>query len=251
VRDQVDPTADEHLARFVVGSHRKHHPQTKTANNDGEENMETEHVTAVEDEDGEMIEPIPQDILRKYILYAREKIRPKLNYIDKDRVSRLYSELRRESLVTGSVPITVRHIESVIRCSEANARIHLREMVSKDDVDIGIQVVLDSFIDTQKFSVMRSMRQTFSKYLNQNRSASDLLIFTLKSLVREQINYNRSKRPEDAGFIDTIEIPEKLFASRAARVRQDINLTQFYASTTFAKHRFSYNPERRTIIQTF
>ncbi len=28
VRDTVDPVEDERLARFVVGSHRKHHPNS-------------------------------------------------------------------------------------------------------------------------------------------------------------------------------------------------------------------------------
>ena len=43
----------------------------------------------------------------------------------------MYSELRRESMTTGSVPITVRHIESILRMAEANAKMHLREFVSQ------------------------------------------------------------------------------------------------------------------------
>ena len=38
------------------------------------------------------------------------------------KVSKMYSDLRRESMATGSIPITVRHIESVIRLAEANAK---------------------------------------------------------------------------------------------------------------------------------
>jgi len=60
---------------------------------------------------------------------------------------------------TGSIPITVRHVESIIRIAEANARMHLREYVHSDDVDMAIRVMLESFIDTQKFAVMRSMRK--------------------------------------------------------------------------------------------
>lgn len=60
---------------------------------------------------------------------------------------------------TGSIPITVRHIESMIRMAEAHARIHLRDYVIEDDVSMAIRVMLESFIDTQKFSVMRSMRK--------------------------------------------------------------------------------------------
>lgn len=60
---------------------------------------------------------------------------------------------------TGSIPITVRHIESMIRMAEAHAKMHLRDYVLEDDVNMAIRVMLESFIDTQKFSVMRSMRK--------------------------------------------------------------------------------------------
>ena len=72
------------------------------------------------------MEKIPQDLLKKYILYAREKVHPKLHQMDQDKVAKMYSDLRRESMATGSVPITVRHIESMIRIAEANAKMHLR-----------------------------------------------------------------------------------------------------------------------------
>ena len=66
---------------------------------------------------------------------------------------------------TGSIPITVRHIESIIRAAEAHARMHLREYVHSDDVDMAIRVTLESFIDTQKYSVMRNMRKVGCKGL--------------------------------------------------------------------------------------
>lgn len=53
-------------------------------------------------------------------------------------VARLYSDLRRESAASGGVPIAVRHIESVMRMAEARARMHLRESVREDDVDVAI-----------------------------------------------------------------------------------------------------------------
>ena len=36
---------------------------------------------------------------------------------------------------------------------------HLREYVHSDDVDMAIRVMLESFIDTQKYAVMRNMRK--------------------------------------------------------------------------------------------
>ena len=43
---------------------------------------------------------IPQDLLRKYIMYAKETVHPKLQQMDQDKVAQLYAELRRESLVS-------------------------------------------------------------------------------------------------------------------------------------------------------
>lgn len=60
---------------------------------------------------------------------------------------------------TGSLPITVRHIESIIRMAEASAKMHLRDHVQESDMNLAIRMVLDSFVETQKYSVMKSMRQ--------------------------------------------------------------------------------------------
>jgi len=48
--------------------------------------------------------------------------------------------------------------------AEANARIHLREYVQEDDVNMAIRMMLESFVETQKYSVMKSMK---SVSLNQ------------------------------------------------------------------------------------
>jgi cell division protein FtsX len=44
------------------------------------------------------------------------------------------------------VPIAVRHIESIIRMSEAHAKMHLRDHVRDDDVNVAISVMLHSFL---------------------------------------------------------------------------------------------------------
>ena len=51
----------------------------------------------------------------------------------------------------------------MIRMAESHAKMHLREYVREDDVNMAIRVMLESFIDTQKFSVMRNMKKV-SRY---------------------------------------------------------------------------------------
>ncbi len=45
------------------------------------------------------LELIPQELLRKYITYAKENIHPKLHDLPQEKVAKMYSELRRESMV--------------------------------------------------------------------------------------------------------------------------------------------------------
>ena len=117
VRDTVDPAEDERLASFVVNSHGRAHPSANSV--DANQNaMEAEHDTEMRDQQVNGGEPkqegeIPQELLRKYILYAREKCRPKLYQIDQDKVARLFADMRRESLATGAYPITVSTIYSL------------------------------------------------------------------------------------------------------------------------------------------
>lgn len=54
------------LARFVVGSHIKHHPSNKEAG------VAVEDVVLHNTSD---VPPIPQELLRKYIIYAKERVR--------------------------------------------------------------------------------------------------------------------------------------------------------------------------------
>ena len=123
-----------------------------------------------------MCQLIPQDLLRKYIMYAREKVRPKLYDLDSEKLSRLFADLRRESIATGSFPITVRHLESMIRMAEASARMSLREYVRADDVDLAISVAIESFVNAQKMSIKKTL-QRVREHLPSLFLSSSLVFF--------------------------------------------------------------------------
>lgn len=88
VRDEVDLATDRRLANFVVGSHAKHHPRNEI----------TESEEPMQNEDG--LELIPQDVLKKYIVYAKQNIKPKLHKMDQEKISKMYSQLRQEAMVS-------------------------------------------------------------------------------------------------------------------------------------------------------
>lgn len=155
VRDTVDSVQDELLARFVTESHMRNHPSNKSADDMNHD----EESTAFNIPNTFGVDIIPQELLKKYIVYSKEKVHPRLNHMDQDKVSRIYTDLRKESSNTGSIPITVRHIESIIRISEAHARMHLREYVNEDDVNMAVRIAIESFVDTQKYSITKTMRR--------------------------------------------------------------------------------------------
>ncbi|KAL1396314.1 hypothetical protein pipiens_010602 [Culex pipiens pipiens] len=230
VKDEFDPMQDQHLARFVVGSHIRNHP--------------TMEETIPESQPTDSMQ-IPQDLLKKYIVYSKENVHPKLTNMDQDKIAKMYSQLRQESLSTGSLPITVRHIESVIRMSEAHARMHLRDTVQDVDVNMAIRMMLESFIEAQKFSVMKKMRSTFQKYLSFQKDHSELLFFILRQLTLDQLAYLRCKEGPRATHV---EVMEKDLIERAKAI--DIhNMKQFYESELFKKNGFSYDAKRKTILQ--
>ena len=98
-------------------------------------------------------------------MYAREKIQPKLHALDQNKLEGLYADLRRESQATGSYPITVRHLESMIRMAEASAKMALREYVRADDIDLAIEVAVGSFVSAQKMSIKKTLQRVGSIYL--------------------------------------------------------------------------------------
>ena len=103
-------------------------------------------------------------MLKKYMMYARRFVHPKLNEIDIEKVTNFYKDIRKESLAVGGIPIAVRHIESVLRMSEAHAKMHLRDYVRSDDIDFAIDMMLESFLQSQKISVARSLSKKLEKY---------------------------------------------------------------------------------------
>jgi DNA replication licensing factor MCM2 len=61
VKDEFDPMLDHFLAEFVVSSHMRHHPNSDI--------VESSQTNGLE---------IPQELLKKYIVYSKENVRPKI-----------------------------------------------------------------------------------------------------------------------------------------------------------------------------
>lgn len=68
---------------------------------------------------------IPDAVLRQYIIYARKYCQPELRSQDEERLTTFYSKLREATSRNGGLPMTVRHLESIMRMATANAKMRL------------------------------------------------------------------------------------------------------------------------------
>jgi len=87
--------------------------------------------------------PIPTEKLRKYISYSK-RINPKIPEEIQHYIIDFYLEMRRASLNQGqdaAVMITNRQLESLIRITEARARLHLREEATPEDAEAAISII--------------------------------------------------------------------------------------------------------------
>ena len=90
---------------------------------------------------------ISPDILKKYVIYARRYVRPRLTPQARKLIEEFFVEMRSSALsyqAQGSqapIPITARQLEAIIRLAEAHARMALRDEVLEEDAEAAIRLM--------------------------------------------------------------------------------------------------------------
>mmetsp|Transcript_16885 Transcript_16885/g.25436 ORF Transcript_16885/g.25436 Transcript_16885/m.25436 type:complete len:417 (-) Transcript_16885:132-1382(-) len=96
------------------------------------------------------------DIVRKYIEYSRRYCHPRLTAPAAKVLQKHYMTMRATSsdgysagpsCGDGTMPVTTRHLESLIRLSQARARLELREEVSEGDAIDVVDMLHESLLD--------------------------------------------------------------------------------------------------------
>ncbi|HDN17989.1 MAG TPA: minichromosome maintenance protein MCM [Candidatus Bathyarchaeota archaeon] len=111
LRDKPDPERDSQLAQHILDYHR-----------------------GVGVASAGMLSP---EVLKSYLSYARN-LSPVLTEEAAERIKEFFLEMRRKSV--GSITITPRQLESIIRLAEAKAKIHLRSEIKVEDVETAIRI---------------------------------------------------------------------------------------------------------------
>ncbi|XP_050221572.1 DNA replication licensing factor MCM2 [Mercurialis annua] len=242
VKDVVDPVADEMLAKFVVDSHFKSQPKGGNTNTDDLSESQEGGMASARSIDPEIL---PQDLLKKYITYAKLNVFPRLHDSDMEKLTQVYAELRKESSHGQGVPIAVRHIESMIRMSEAHARMHLRHHVTEEDVDMAIRVLLNSFISTQKYGVQRALQKSFRKYITYKMDYNRMLLNLLQELVNRALRFEEIISGSISGLTHIDVKVEDLRNMAEERGISDLN--PFFISIDFTAANFELDSEGQVI----
>jgi DNA replication licensing factor MCM2 len=226
IKDESDPLQDERLADHVISSHIRSHPAA-TVNDKA--------VRPKLQEKKSHIEPIDQDLLKKYIIYARQRVKPQITDIDKDKLANFYKDIRAEAFRSGGAPMTARHIESIIRLAEASAKIELRQHVNSGDLDFAISIMLESFIQSQKHAIAEELRKNFRRYVTQATSLSDQFMQLLLKLFRDKAEDLASLGAEVV--LSEVAVPMTDVVSRIERQDLDMNeATKFMRSDEFRQN---------------
>ncbi len=117
LRDLPDRKKDELIAVHVLYAHQK----------EGEEML------------------IPRELFRKYVAYAKQKIKPVLTDMAVEEIKRFYVELRNMPVSSEGmlrpIPISARQLQALIRMSEASAKMRLSGAVGAEDAKRAIEIM--------------------------------------------------------------------------------------------------------------
>lgn len=129
VKDTIDTKRDSEMAEHIAASHYISGVKASNASDD---------VSEYEKRVTPAIEP---DLLRKYIAYARKNIKPVLSKESIEKVKSFYLDLRKIGEKQGTIPITPRYLEAVIRLAEASAKGRLSNRVQIEDAERAVRLL--------------------------------------------------------------------------------------------------------------
>eukprot|EP00933_Yihiella_yeosuensis_P034372 TRINITY_DN2786_c0_g2_i1.p1 TRINITY_DN2786_c0_g2~~TRINITY_DN2786_c0_g2_i1.p1 ORF type:complete len:895 (+),score=237.27 TRINITY_DN2786_c0_g2_i1:77-2761(+) len=230
LRDEADPIQDEQLADHVICSHIRSHPEATAE----EKNLKPKLA-----QKATHVQPIDQDLLKKYIVYARQRVHPKMTDVDSEKLASFYAEIRKEAFRAGGAPMTARHMDSLVRLSEASARLELRQHVNSKDIDNAISVMLESFIQSQKHQVSEELRKKFRRYTVQATSTADQFMNLLERLFKEKTIAMQLAR---SGTTDPVDISKvSVEMTEIARQIEAADLSMDEAHSFMQTQRFQQN----------
>lgn len=140
VADQIGMTPTL-LERFDLIFKILNRPEEERDSEISRKIIEEEDTSEMDEDKLKRYSGINNDLLRKYIAYAKRNIHPKLTREAKDRIHSYYMSVRGVGGIDSPVPISERQLQSILRLTEAAARMRLSQRAEKRDADTAIEVL--------------------------------------------------------------------------------------------------------------
>lgn len=160
LRDIPDKKVDERIATHVLFEHQKQ----------GEDML------------------IPRELFRKYVAYAKQRIRPQLSDEAVAEIKNFYVDLRNKPVSSDAalkpIPISARQLQALIRMAEASAKLRLNKTVDLQDAQNAIKIMKYYLMqvgydyESETFDIDR----VSSKFSNSQRSKIFLVRDTITQL---------------------------------------------------------------------
>lgn len=162
--DTIEATKDRELAQFILNMHQMKKTKSTPAT-----------------------PPVSQDFLKKYIAYANRYVLPQLTTEAAEVIENFYVDLRKSAEGGAAVPITARQLESLVRLSEARARMALQSKVSKEDAQAAVRLMEDSLrmVALDRVTGKIDIDKLVSKMSASQRSSSDVIIKAIRDMESE------------------------------------------------------------------
>jgi DNA replication licensing factor MCM3 len=162
VLDVMDPETDRKIASHVIRGHR-YRPEHGAAGHDSDydddddsedeidddqrvhsvwqRNRHNSHQGEHNDEDPHSNDVLQHDFLRKYLHFAKNRIKPELTEEAREFIANRYAEMRCKQ-DERTLPVTARTLETVIRLASAHAKARLSHVVEAEpDCEIAMDIL--------------------------------------------------------------------------------------------------------------
>jgi replicative DNA helicase Mcm len=168
VRDEMNKERDQRLARHILDVHSDY------------------------DKFAPEIDP---QLLKKYVIYAKRYVKPKLTEEAKNLIESFFVTLRGSALNIGNqeggqtpVPITARQLEAIVRLAEAHAKVSLKNEITEEDAEEAIRLTISFLtsvgLDIESNTIDIGIITTGSSF--HSRRLMSLVVDTLKRLTEDK-----------------------------------------------------------------
>ncbi|KAJ4981873.1 hypothetical protein NE237_032710 [Protea cynaroides] len=181
VLDQMDPDIDRQISEHVVRMHRYRSAvdgapdgRSRDREDDVDNSVFVKYNRMLHGKKTGRAQVLTIKFLKKYIHYAKHRIQPDLTDEASEHIATAYAELRNASSNGrgggGTLPITARTLETMIRLSTAHAKLKLSKKVTKVDVEAALKV-LNFAIYHKELTEMEDREEERARELERKQKA--------------------------------------------------------------------------------